>query len=71
MTLDVLAVSLDFFGKFLIVVAAFMLHGRLHKEKRIDKRVIRQIRKEQSLGLAGIIIMALGYVVHLVDWFLV
>ena len=49
MTIEFFAVTLDFLGKVLIGITALLVHRRVKKEKRIDKKVLKEMRLEQGI----------------------
>jgi len=59
------AVTFDFVGKILIGVTALLVHRRVRVERRIDRVVLRALRREKFLGVLGIILIVLGYALHL------
>ncbi|MCA9485247.1 MAG: hypothetical protein KC506_00180 [Nanoarchaeota archaeon] len=65
MDVELAAFTFDFIGKILIAITAVMVHTRIRKEKRIDKRVLKEMRWEEMLGILGIVFMTIGYFLHL------
>lgn len=65
MSLAILGLTLDFVGKALIGLTVLMVHRRLMKEHKIDVRVIRELKKEQLIGTAGIALIVVGYLLEL------
>lgn len=65
MTIEILATTLDFLGKILIAVTVLLVHRRIKKEHRIDKKVLREMKFEQSIGFIAIILIVLGFILHL------
>ncbi len=59
------ATTFDFTGKILIIVMALLVHKRVKIEHRIDKKVLREMKLEQGIGILAIILLTLGYVLHL------
>ena len=62
-----LGFTLDFIGKILLGLMAILVHRRVRKEHRIDKKVLKEMKLEQIIGLLSIIFITLGYVFHLLD----
>lgn len=54
------------FGAILIGWMALTVHALVKREKRIDKRISRIIRREQSLGHLGIILLAIGFLIEVI-----
>ena len=44
---------------------ALLVHKRVKIEHRIDKKVLREMKLEQGIGILAIILLTLGYVLHL------
>lgn len=64
--MEVLALTLDITGKIMVAYTALAVHNRVRKEHKIDGGVFRAMKREQMIGVAGIIFMILGYVLHLI-----
>jgi hypothetical protein len=60
------ALTLDALGTILIAVTALLVHRRVRKEHKIDKRVLKELKAEQSIGFLGIFLIALAYLLHLI-----
>ena len=65
MNLEVLGFTLDVIGKVLIAFTAIMVHHRFRKEHKVDEKVFRAMRREQTLAVLGIAFIVLGYVLQL------
>ena len=65
MVLEILAVTLDFLGKILIAVTALLVHRRIKKRHKIDKKVLKEMKLEQSVGFIAIIFLVAAYILHL------
>lgn len=63
--LDMIASTCDLSGKVLLGVAVILVHRKMMQEHRIDRIVMREIRLEEFLTALGIVLMVLGYVLHL------
>lgn len=62
--------TLDVFGKVLVAYTAIMVHIRFRKERKIDNSVFGEMRKEQRLGIIGIVLIVAGYLFEVVPSFL-
>ena len=62
---ELLAYTFDIIGKITLGLSVILVHRRMRKEHRIDRKVLRELRKEQSLAIIGILLMVVGYVLHL------
>ena len=60
-----LAFTLDLIGKILIGVAVIKVHGKLGYEKKIDKKVLKSIKKEKWWTYIGILFMIVGWSLHI------
>jgi hypothetical protein len=65
MNLEIIAITFDFLGKILIAITALLVHRRVKRERRIDKRVLKEMRLEQGIGIIAIILIVIGYVLHI------
>ena len=65
MSLELIALTSDFVGKFLIAYTAIRVHIRVRKEHKIDKHVFRAMRREQNLGIFGITLISLAFIIHI------
>lgn len=45
----------------MIGITALLVHRRVKKEKRIDKKVLKEMRLEQGIGFLGIVLIVIGY----------
>ena len=65
MVLGEIALTADLLGKIFIAVTALRVHYRVRKEHKIDKNVFKAMRREQNLGIVGIILILIAYIIHL------
>ncbi len=63
--MEVFALTLDIIGKVMVAYTALAVHHRVRKEQKIDASVFRAMRWEKTSGIAGIVLMILGYIAHL------
>lgn len=66
MTLDILAIIFDYSGKLLIAITVLLVHKRVRTEKRIDKRVLKEMKAEQAMGIVGIVLLTGGFILNLI-----
>lgn len=59
-----IALTLDIIGKIMIAYTALSVHYRVRKEHTIDRTVFRAMKREQFIGIAGTVLMVLGYVLR-------
>lgn len=63
--MEILASTLDIIGKVMVAYTALAVHHRVRKEHKIDRAVFRAMKWEQLVGIAGVVFMVLGYLIHL------
>lgn len=63
--MEILASTFDIIGKVMIAYTALAVHGRVRKEAKIDASVFNAMKREKIIGVAGIVLMVLGYLLHL------
>lgn len=59
-----LGLTLDTLGKVLLGITVLMVHWHVLKEHKIDKDVLRAMKKERLMGVSGILLIVLGYVLQ-------
>lgn len=60
-----LGITLSFIGKLLLGVSVVLVHRKITKERRIDGIVLMQMKHEQLIAIAGILLMIVGYLVEM------
>tara|TARA_Y100000034_G_scaffold136664_1_gene214748 strand:- start:1162 stop:1365 length:204 start_codon:yes stop_codon:yes gene_type:complete len=60
----VLPLTLEFLGTLLIGLSVLRVHTHLSKEKKIDKHIINDIRKEKKWTFIGLILIAIGFILN-------
>jgi len=61
-----LSETLDLIGSLLIAYTAIMVHYRFRKEHKVDMKVFREMRREQMIGIFGVIFLLIGYFIKIV-----
>ena len=51
-------------GKVIIGITVIRIHSKIVKEHKIDVVVLKEMRKEKSLAILGIIFMVVGYILE-------
>lgn len=64
--MEILALTLDILGKILVAYTALAVHIRVQRERKMDTSVFRVMEFEKWSGIVGIVLMILGYVLHVV-----
>lgn len=59
------ATTIDFAGKVIIGLMAILVHMKIRKAHKIDTEVLKEIYLEEVLGMFGIILIAIGYILKL------
>ncbi|MDA1337695.1 MAG: hypothetical protein O3C23_02980 [bacterium] len=65
MNIEFLGFSLDVVGKIMVAITAVMVHHRFYKEHKVDEKVFRAMRVEQIIGVGGIVLIILGYLIQI------
>lgn len=63
--MEVLGLTLDVIGKILVAYMALRVHHRFWQEHKIDDKVFADMKREQVIGLFGIILIIVGFVFQL------
>lgn len=66
MNLFAIGLILDTTGKIFIGLAVLMVHQHIFREHKIDKVVLRTMRKEWMLTLSGIVLIVIGATLQLI-----
>ncbi len=64
----IIGATFDVIGKILIGIAVLLVHKHILREHKIDKDVLKQMKKEQIIGLLGIIFILIGYFIHVLSF---
>jgi len=67
MHLSFIGYTLDVIGKIMVAFTAVMVHHRFLMEHKVDKKVLKEMRREQLIGIFGIVLMVVGYFLQLSD----
>ena len=63
--MELIGFTLDIIGKVMIAFTALMVHYRFSKEHKIDEKVFAIMQREKIIGVFGIILMILGFLMQL------
>ena len=61
-----IAYTLDLIGKLMISFTALMVHHRFLREHKIDAVVLKEMKREQVIGIIGVFFMIAGYIMHVI-----
>ncbi len=67
--LEFWAFTLDTIGKVMIAYTALLVHVRFRKEHKVDKKVFSEMKREHTIGIFGIVLIIIGYLLHLARMF--
>lgn len=57
-------ITCNVIGTVILGVTVISVHSHIIKERRIDRDVLRQMRRERLLGLTAIILIVTGYILE-------
>jgi len=57
--------TLGVIGKVFLGITVMMVHWKIVKEHRIDRKVLREMRRERNIALLAIIFIIAGYILEL------
>ncbi len=63
--LELAGFILDSTGKLMVAYAAIMVHRRFWQEHKIDEFVFRAMKREQVIGITGIVFIIIGFFLQL------
>lgn len=61
MNIEFIGFTIEVIGKLMIAFTAIMVHHRFRKEHKIDARVFKSMRREQVIGILGMVFIIIGY----------
>jgi len=64
-SLELIALIFETSGSLMVGYAALRVHHRVLNEHSIDDRVFRVMRLEQKIGILGMALIAIGFLVNL------
>lgn len=63
--MGLLGFILDVIGKIMVAYAAIRVHRRFWKEHKVDEFVFKAMKREQVIGIAGVIFIVIGFLLQL------
>lgn len=57
-------------GTIMVAITAIRVHRRVWQEHKIDQKVFTAMRREQKLGITGIVFIIVGSVLQFTEKFL-
>lgn len=61
----IIADSLEFVGGLMIAFAALRVHHRFLNEHQVDDLVFNIMKREQRIGIVGVILLTMGFFLNL------
>jgi len=61
---ELIGFTLETIGKLLIAYTAIIVHHRFRQEHCVDEALFSTMKKEQSLGILGIVLIVVGYTIQ-------
>jgi len=65
MNIELLGFILDVIGKVMVAYTAIMVHRRFWKEHTIDEKVFTAMKSEQVIGVLGIALIIIGFLLQI------
>ena len=65
--MEVFGIILDSLGVILVAFMALRVHHRVLSEQKIDKLVMRSMRREQILGILGVVLIIVGSIMQIMS----
>lgn len=65
--LGLLGFTLHTFGEIMVGFTAIMVHHRVWKEHKIDEKVFQEMRRERQIGIVGIVLIVIGFLVEIMS----
>jgi uncharacterized membrane protein len=69
MNLSILSAAFAALGEITVAYTVISVHHRFMKEHKVDDRVFNIMRREQKVAIIGIILILIGFILHVVNEF--
>lgn len=56
-------------GELLVGFTAVMVHRRFWKEHKVDETLFKEMKKEQIIGIVGLVLIGMGYLLQVIGRF--
>jgi hypothetical protein len=66
-----LGIVCDFVGTFMLGYTVLAVHWHIIKEHKLDNDVYKAIKKERVVGLSGLLLIAIGFLLQILFYFFV
>ena len=54
--------TLGTIGKVLLGLTVLMVHSRIIHEHRIDRAVLKELKRERAIGILGVVLIVAGFI---------
>lgn len=65
MSIEAIGYFINILGEIMVGFTAIMVHHRVWKEHKIDEKVFVEMKREQYVGIVGIVLIVIGFVLQL------
>lgn len=65
MSIEFIGFTLDVIGKVMVAYAAIKVHHRFWQEHKVDEFVFKAMKREQIIGIIGIILIIAGFLLQI------
>ncbi|PIZ66116.1 hypothetical protein COY15_01855 [Candidatus Roizmanbacteria bacterium CG_4_10_14_0_2_um_filter_39_12] len=62
--IELVGFTIKTIGEVMVGFTAIMVHHRVWKEHKIDTRVFAEMKRERQVGITGLILIVLGYILQ-------
>ena len=62
--MELIGHTLEVIGTVMIAYTALSVHHRVRKEHKIDEVVFKHMKREQAVGMFGIVLIVIGYILQ-------
>tara|TARA_Y100000310_G_C20546016_1_gene745600 strand:+ start:862 stop:1068 length:207 start_codon:yes stop_codon:yes gene_type:complete len=64
-SVQMIGLTLDTIGTLILAILVIAVHGKVLKEGKIDKKVIKEIGVEMRFGWFAIVLIGIGYLLQI------
>jgi len=64
MNIPVVGLTIETLGEILLGLTVLFVHWHVIKEHKIDSDVLRTMKKEQIMGITGLVLIIVGYLIQ-------
>jgi hypothetical protein len=62
-----IGITLSFIGEILLAISLYLVHGKILKEKKLDKKVFMELYKEEIIIIVSVILLISGYILQIMN----